>query len=212
METEFPFPDVTFRIFFLNHFSQEIFSILLIFWKNQLLVLLILFISLFYFMIFALYYFFAFFEFSLLSFSKPWKQSLTMHTWGHAPASMALAYLALCHEARPHDLAPPYLALVFSEEVLRQILMFRVYFVKDSIPLYELEKERSSIRWVAVYLGKSVCLKVELIAKLIIIERGIRKFSLLFTQRIISLNRYFGVSMANLCVSRYLFWGTSESI
>lgn len=33
----------------------------------------------------------------------------------------------------------------------------------------------------------------------------IAKFSLLFTQRIISPNSYFVVLMANLCVSGYLF-------
>lgn len=64
-------------------------------------------------MIFALYYFFAFFEFSLLFFFKPWKQSPTMCPSGHVPASMALAYLVLCHETRPHDLLLLILHLCF---------------------------------------------------------------------------------------------------
>lgn len=47
------------------------------------------------------------------------------------PANVALAYLVLCRETRPHDLGPPYLALVFSEEVICQILMFGVRVVKN---------------------------------------------------------------------------------
>lgn len=77
-----------------------------------------------------------------------------------------------------------------------------MHFVKNEIPLYELEVERkmsSSVSW------KISLPEVKVITKFIITTRDIRKFSLLFTQRVISLNRYFGVLMANLCVSRYLF-------